>query len=175
MWSNWAKFGCLFFLPRANLHGDPWTHPEPSDDRRTHGTCLQSDQHHSFTTRGPTGCLLGAHHTSWCVNCLSVCLSVFQRPPMTTDYFLPICFSNCPNTCRHRRWSADLATHRLPGWRRQLVAGAGVFRQAEERLVVYQESPAQHVYPAIPPHTGRKHSKHSCLQYRSRSRQIIGS
>lgn len=89
MWSNWAEFGCLFFLPRANLHSDPWTHPEPSDDRRTDRTCLQSDQHHSFTTRGPTGCLLGAHHSSWCIDCLSV----FQRPPMTTDYLLPVCFS----------------------------------------------------------------------------------
>ena len=64
------------------------------------------------------------------------------------------CFSICPITCRDRGWPSELASHWLPGRQWQPVARTDVFWQAEERLVVSDQSPAQHIQTAIPPHKG---------------------
>lgn len=57
-------------------------------------------------------------------------------------------------TCRYRGRSSDLTSHWLPGRQWQSVAGIYVFWQAEERPVISDQSPAQHIQTAIPPHTG---------------------
>lgn len=67
---------------------------------------------------------------------------------------LTICFSICSINCRYRGWSSELASHWLPGRQWQPVARIDVFWQAEERLVVSDQSPAQHIQTAIPPHKG---------------------
>lgn len=65
-------------------------------------------------------------------------------------------FSICPITCRYRGWSSDFTSRWLPGRAWQPVAGISVFWQAKERRVVSDQSPAQHIQTALPPHTGSK-------------------
>lgn len=60
------------------------------------------------------------------------------------------------NHLRYRWWSSDLKPHWLLGRQRQPIARVDVLGAAEEWGDVSDQSPAQHVQTAHPPHTGNK-------------------
>lgn len=113
--------------------------------------------HVTNITHLPLGGRLGVtwEHTALPGTFISAFCQNIESLNTGNDYKTPYSFVLlCPITRRYRGWSTDLTCHWLPGQPRQPVARIDVFWQAEERRVVSEQSPAQHVQTAIPPHTG---------------------